>query len=74
MKKKYLAFVLAICLTATLTLCGCGGGEYTLTDQTITLTGGLEQVLTVTTDGKLVVKTVVSPHRRLFQGWRRNSY
>ena len=63
MKKKYLA----ICLTATPTLCGCGGGEYTLTDETITLTGGLEQVLTVTTDGKLVVKTVVSPTEDFFK-------
>ena len=66
MKKKYLAFVLAICLTATLTLCGYGG-EYTLTDETITLTGGLEQVLTVTTDGKLVVKTVASPTEDFFK-------
>ena len=46
---------------------GGGGGEYTLTDETITLTGGLELVLTMTTDGKLVVKTVVSPTEEFFK-------
>ena len=38
-----------------------------MTDETITLTGGLELVLTETTDGKLVVKTVVSPTEDFFK-------
>ncbi len=34
---------------------GGGGGTYTLTDEKITLEGGLNMVFTMTTDGKLVV-------------------
>jgi len=35
---------------------GGGGGTYTLTEETITLAGSYDMVLTMTTDGKLVVQ------------------
>ena len=35
---------------------GGGGGTYSLTDERITLTGAFEMVLTMTTDGKLVIE------------------
>lgn len=37
---------------------GGGGGNYSLTDEKITLTGAFEMVLTMTTDGKLVIETM----------------
>lgn len=37
---------------------GGGGGTYSLTDEKITLTGAFEMVLTMTTDGKLVIETM----------------
>ena len=39
---------------------GGGAGAYALTDEKITLTEGLEMVLTMTTDGKLVVEKITS--------------
>lgn len=39
---------------------GGGAGAYALTDERITLTEGLEMVLTMTTDGKLVVEKIIS--------------
>lgn len=39
---------------------GGGAGAYTLTDERITMTEGLELVLTMTTDGKLVVEQITS--------------